>query len=77
MARIPENELERLKSEFSIQRLAEARGIVLKPHGKNLPGLCPFHEDHEPSLVITPETNLWNCLGACSLNSRKIVTMNP
>jgi DNA primase len=65
MARIPENELERLKSEISVQRLAEARGIVLKPHGKDLIGLCPFHEDHEPSLVITPEKNLWNCLGAC------------
>jgi DNA primase len=28
-------------------------------------GLCPFHEDHSPSLVISPKKNLWNCLGAC------------
>ena len=65
MPRIPEAELERLKSEISIQRLAEARGIELKAHGKDLIGLCPFHNDHEPSLVISPEKNLWNCLGAC------------
>lgn len=65
MARVPPEEIERLKAEISVQRLAEARGIVLKPHGKNLIGLCPFHEDHDPSLVITPEKNLWNCLGAC------------
>ena len=28
-------------------------------------GLCPFHNDTSPSLVITPDKNLWNCLGAC------------
>lgn len=65
MARVSDRELERLKQEVSVQRLAEARGIKLQPHGKNLIGLCPFHEDHDPSLVITPEKNLWNCLGAC------------
>ena len=25
---------------------------------------CPFHDDHEPSLVVTPEKNLWRCQGA-------------
>ena len=65
MARIPEEEIERLKREIPVERLAEARGVVLKPHGKDLIGLCPFHEDHEPSLVITPEKNLWHCMGAC------------
>ena len=28
-------------------------------------GLCPFHDDHEPSLVVSPKKNLWHCLGAC------------
>ncbi|MBF0548705.1 MAG: toprim domain-containing protein [Candidatus Riflebacteria bacterium] len=65
MPRIPTEEIERLKQEMSVQQLAEARGIKLNPHGKDLLGLCPFHEDHEPSLVITPSKNLWNCLGAC------------
>lgn len=57
MPRIPEAELERLKRDVSVQRLAESRGIVLKPHGKDLIGLCPFHDDREPSLVISPEKN--------------------
>ncbi|MGB3562804.1 MAG: toprim domain-containing protein [Thermoanaerobaculia bacterium] len=65
MARIPEAELERLKREVSVERLVEARGVELKRHGKDLIGLCPFHDDHEPSLVITPGNNLWHCLGAC------------
>jgi DNA primase len=59
MARIPEAELDRLKRDVAVVRLAAARGIELKPHGGNLIGRCPFHEDHEPSLVITPAKNLW------------------
>jgi CHC2 zinc finger len=65
MVRIAESEIERLKREISVQRLAEGRGVKLKRHGADLIGLCPFHDDHEPSLVITPGKNLWNCLGAC------------
>jgi DNA primase catalytic core len=65
MARIPNDELERLKAEVSVQCLAEARGVLLKTHGNDLIGLCPFHDDHEPSLVISPKKNLWHCLGAC------------
>jgi DNA primase len=65
MARIPKSEIERLKQEVSVQRLAEARGVKLVRHGADLIGLCPFHDDHEPSLVISPKKNLWNCLGAC------------
>ena len=65
MARISDEEIERLKSQISLERLAEGRGVKLKKHGAELMGLCPFHDDHEPSLVINPEKNLWHCLGAC------------
>ena len=65
MSRIAEEELERLKYEISLERLVEARGVVLRKRGEELIGLCPFHEDHSPSLVVNPSKNLWNCLGAC------------
>ena len=65
MARVSDAELERLKSQVSIQRLAEARGVELKRHGADLIGLCPFHDDKKPSLVISSRKNLWHCLGAC------------
>lgn len=70
MARIPESELARLKREVSVERLAEARGVKLERHGADLHGLCPFHDDHEPSVVITPSKNLWHCLGACQAGAR-------
>jgi len=65
MARIPQDEVERLKREVSVERLAEAAGVELARHGANLIGRCPFHEDKTPSLVVTPSKNLWHCLGAC------------
>lgn len=65
MARIPDDQIERLKQEVSLVRLVEGQGITLKKHGKDYLGLCPFHDDREPSLVISPDKNLWHCLGAC------------
>ena len=63
MARIPETEIERLKSEVSVERLIESSGITLKKTGKDLAGQCPFHEDDTASLVVTPAKNLWHCFG--------------
>src|SRR5688572_19768986 len=63
MARIPDSEIERIKRETPLERLAQLRAIALKRHGDNLIGLCIFHDDHEPSLVITPSKNLFHCMG--------------
>ena len=66
MARGPRPEIDRIKTEISLQRLVEASGVELKRHGaKDLVGGCPFHNDRTPSLVITPATNEWHCMGAC------------
>ena len=63
MARIPEKEIERLKNDVAVERLVESAGIALKKSGKDLLGTCPFHDDGEPSLVVTPAKNLWHCFG--------------
>jgi DNA primase catalytic core len=65
MSYVPPEVKERIKREVSIQRLAEARGIKLHRSGKELIGLCPFHDDHDPSLNIDPVKNVWSCKGAC------------
>jgi DNA primase catalytic core len=65
MARIPDEQIERLKEEVSLQRLVELAGVELRGQGKDLVGCCPFHEDRTPSLVVSPAKNLWHCLGAC------------
>ena len=65
MPYVPQDVKERIKREVSIQRLAEARGIKLTRSGKELIGLCPFHDDRNPSLNIDPAKNVWSCKGAC------------
>ena len=72
MARIPDEEIERLKREIPIERLVTGFGVELKRHGANLVGRCPFHDDRTPSLIVTPETNLWNCLGKCNIGGSTI-----
>jgi DNA primase catalytic core len=72
MPRIPDELLRRIREEVPLERLAEARGVELKRHGADLIGRCPFHDDREPSLVVTPAKNLWHCLGECQTGGSPI-----
>ena len=65
MPRIPQSELDRLKRDTDLAALVRASGVTLDRHGSDLLGLCPWHDDKEPSLVISPAKGLWHSLGAC------------
>jgi DNA primase len=74
MARIPDDEIERLKRETDLAGLVRASGVELVPHGAggDLIGRCPLHDDRTPSLVVTPAKGLWHCLGACGIGGSAI-----
>ncbi|WP_038235458.1 CHC2 zinc finger domain-containing protein, partial [Xenorhabdus szentirmaii] len=63
MARIPDAELQHLKSAVSLVALIEQQGRKLTPRGKDMIVLCPFHQEKTPSMVITPAKNLYHCFG--------------
>ncbi len=63
MARIPDSEIERLKSQVSLLRLIEARGMALTKQGKDWAAKCPFHEEATASLVVSAGKNLFHCFG--------------
>ena len=65
MARKFDNDdIERLKRNISIEAVCRERGIQLDKHGsRDFVGKCPFHEDKKPSFVVSPEKNLFHCLG--------------
>lgn len=64
MPRIPEPEIDRIKRETDLAALVRSRGVELAKHGtKDLIGKCPFHDDRDPSFVVTPEKGLFHCLG--------------
>jgi len=65
LARIAEEEIERLKKEVDLVELVGRAGVELKKAGADLVGRCPFHEDGTPSLVVSPHKGLWHCMGAC------------
>ena len=70
MARYTDDDLNRLKRNVSLAELCRSRGIELKPHGrKDLIGKCPFHEDENPSFVVTPDKNLFHCMGCDAAGS--------
>ena len=63
MARIPDNQLEKIKREVSLLKLAESQGYTLKKQGKDYAVLCPFHEEKTPSCMISPTKNVYHCFG--------------
>lgn len=66
MARIAQSTIDRIKAEVSLLALVQSQGHAPKAQGKDYVMRCPFHDDRTPSLIITPEKNLWHCLGACN-----------
>jgi len=62
MARLPNSDIERLKTDLSLIRLMESTGVEFKKTGKDWACRCPFHEgDNEPSLIVSVEKNLFHC----------------
>jgi len=55
--------IESIKHSVDLKALIQSKGIPLKKNGKSYFGLCPFHDDTNPSLSVNPITNLWQCFG--------------
>ena len=58
----PSGEVAELKALVAIDRLV-AQYLSLRPSGVNFVGRCPFHDDHDPSLVVYPRTQSFYCFG--------------
>ena len=68
MARFDDEFIQQMKTQTDIVALIESYGTRLKPRGEasgEMIGLCPIHDDKNPSLVVNRKKNVWNCLGAC------------
>ncbi|MGH7484907.1 MAG: CHC2 zinc finger domain-containing protein, partial [bacterium] len=54
--------IKQVKKAVSIEALI-GESVPLRPSGGMLVGLCPFHEDHVPSLTVYPRTGTFHCYG--------------
>ncbi len=60
MALIAQEEINRIRSSASIVDVISSY-IPLTQKGKNYFGVCPFHEDHSPSMSVSEEKQIYKC----------------
>lgn len=60
MAYINEEEINTIRSNADIVEII-GDYLELKQKGRNYIAICPFHDDHTPSLVVSKERQIFNC----------------
>ena len=60
MAYIKDEEINEIRSRANIVDIISSY-LNVSQKGKNYVCLCPFHNDHSPSLIISPEKQIFNC----------------
>ncbi len=70
MAKIDEETIRKIKESNDI---VEVIGyyLSLTPKGKNYFSVCPFHDDHSPSMSISPDKQIYRCF-VCGANGNVI-----
>ncbi|MDP2674618.1 MAG: CHC2 zinc finger domain-containing protein [Dehalococcoidia bacterium] len=56
-------DIDGIKHRNPIEEVVAGHGVALRRSGTHLMGLCPFHQDEHPSLVVYPETRSFYCFG--------------
>lgn len=57
------NDIDELKRSVRILDVLSRYGIEAERQGNKHMALCPFHDDHNPSLSVDPIKNVWHCFG--------------
>ena len=60
MANLSNEEINKIRTSVNIVDIIGAN-INLEKKGKNYFGLCPFHDDHSPSLSVSEEKQIYTC----------------
>lgn len=60
MAIIPNEDITNIRNNANIVDIISSY-INLEPKGKNFFGVCPFHDDHNPSLSVSQEKQIYTC----------------
>ena len=57
---ISNDELTKIRNSVNIVDII-GENINLEKKGKNYFGICPFHDDHNPSMSVSPEKQIYTC----------------
>ncbi len=59
-AESPRDDVDRVRDASPIERVI-GEHLQLKPHGREYRCLCPFHDDHRPSMTVVPAKQIFHC----------------
>ena len=66
MKYINEEEINTIRQNANIVDIIESYGIKLEKKGKdNYICLCPFHDDHNPNMIVSQAKQIFTCFGGC------------
>lgn len=57
---IPQRTIDEIKAAVNIEEVI-SEFVPLKRAGKSWVGKCPFHDDHSPSMHVTPHLGIYKC----------------
>ncbi len=60
MSKISEDDIQKIRSRAKIEEII-GNYIPVIHAGKSLKAVCPFHDDHDPSLSISPDKQIFKC----------------
>lgn len=60
MARIPEEEIDAIRKKADIVQVI-GKYLQVTRKGSGYVALCPFHDDHSPSMTISPDRQIYKC----------------
>ena len=56
-----QDQINEIRNKLNIVDVISSYGIPLTKKGRNYFALCPFHDDHTPSLSVSPEKQIYSC----------------
>src|SRR5947208_14385483 len=62
MPTVKQDAVQEIKDRLDLVDLISEH-LRLQKAGRDLKGLCPFHQEKTPSLYVSPEKQLWHCYG--------------
>lgn len=60
MSYIDQNEINKIRTSVDIVDIV-SEYVPLTKKGRNYFGICPFHDDHSPSMSVSPEKHIYKC----------------